>query len=317
MYVLAVTKAGSGEEANWVFFDPEAGDVVTAQDGKEISHLILCTVKKTTPTPEHADHADTPTTPTTPTGPVVETDRVADTGSSTGLGILAAGALIAGAGALFLASSSGRPPLMRRRPLLAVGLGLTVLAVALLIWVMQRGGESVGSAYDCDGVGHESPRPHSKPSPLSRKARLRNCSGSRPSVSTRRCTVRVSAPTARSILSPVRSCGSRGSREFDPERSVPRSSLATSRPVTSRDVFAELADVDVGDKVQSAENGKVIAYRVVRASAIDKVEVTSDPAVWGLNASGSRLAIITCDDAFGFRGDGHRVANYVVIAERV
>ena len=31
---------------------------------------------------------------------------------------------------------------MRRRPLLAVGLALTVLTVALLTWVMQRGGES-------------------------------------------------------------------------------------------------------------------------------------------------------------------------------
>jgi LPXTG-motif cell wall-anchored protein len=94
MYVLAVTKAGAGEEANWVFFDPEAGDVVTAQGGKEISHLILCTVKETAPS--------TPTTPKPPTGPVVETDRVADTGSSTGLGLLAGGALLAAAGAFFL-----------------------------------------------------------------------------------------------------------------------------------------------------------------------------------------------------------------------
>ena len=34
-YVLAVTKAGS--QVNWVFFDPKAGDVVTAVDEKDIS----------------------------------------------------------------------------------------------------------------------------------------------------------------------------------------------------------------------------------------------------------------------------------------
>jgi LPXTG-motif cell wall-anchored protein len=92
MYVLAVTKAGAGDEANWVFYDPNEGDVVTAVEGKQISHVILCTVKEETPS--------TPSTPSTPTGPVVETDRVADTGSSSGLGLLAAGALIAAAGAV-------------------------------------------------------------------------------------------------------------------------------------------------------------------------------------------------------------------------
>ena len=84
-----------------------------------------------------------------------------------------------------------------------------------------------------------------------------------------------------------------------------------------RDVFANLADVDVGDKVQVVDKGKTMTYRVTRASAINKYEVTSDEAVWGPNTSRSRLAIITCDDAFGFRGDGHRVANFVVIADRV
>ena len=83
-----------------------------------------------------------------------------------------------------------------------------------------------------------------------------------------------------------------------------------------RDVLADLADVDVGDRVQIVDGGRTIAYRVTRASAIDKSKVTTDQAVWGTNTSRSRLAIITCDDAFGFRGDGHRVANFVVIAER-
>ena len=65
------------------------------------------------------------------------------------------------------------------------------------------------------------------------------------------------------------------------------------------------------------EDGKSVTYRVTRARAIDKKKVTTDQAVWGPNSSRSRLAIITCDDAFGFRGDGHRKANFVVIADKV
>ena len=106
-YVLAVTKAGS--QVNWVFFDPKAGDVVTAVDEKDISHLILCTVPTTTkppttepPTTEPPTTEPPTTEPPTTKPPVVETDRVADTGSTTALGVFAAGAMIAGAGALFL-----------------------------------------------------------------------------------------------------------------------------------------------------------------------------------------------------------------------
>ena len=101
-YAIVVTKAADenalppGEKANWVFWSPEAGDIVTAVQGKGISHVIVCTIKSTSSTPS------TPGTPTKPTGPVVETDRVADTGSSTGLGLLAAGAVIAGVGAIVL-----------------------------------------------------------------------------------------------------------------------------------------------------------------------------------------------------------------------
>jgi LPXTG-site transpeptidase (sortase) family protein len=84
-----------------------------------------------------------------------------------------------------------------------------------------------------------------------------------------------------------------------------------------RDVFARLSNVDVGDAVQVIEaDGRKRTYTVTRASAIDKQKLTTDQAVWGVNTSRSRLAIITCDDAFGYRDDGHRVANFVVIAER-
>ena len=83
-----------------------------------------------------------------------------------------------------------------------------------------------------------------------------------------------------------------------------------------RDVFADLVDVDLGDKVQIYEKGKTITYRVTRAEVVDKYDLPSDPAVWGSNTSRSRLAIITCDDAMGYRSDGHRAANFVVLAER-
>jgi LPXTG-site transpeptidase (sortase) family protein len=85
----------------------------------------------------------------------------------------------------------------------------------------------------------------------------------------------------------------------------------------NRDVFADLADVDVGDAVLVvAADGTTAKYTVTRASAINKHDVTTDQTVWGANTSRSRLAIITCDDTQGFRRDGHRVANFVVIAER-
>jgi hypothetical protein len=97
-FVIVVTKAADenalpeGEKANWVFWFPEEGDVVPAVADKDISHVIWCTVPKTTTPPV--------TTPPV-TGPPVETDRVADTGSAAGLGLaLGATALVAGAGAM-------------------------------------------------------------------------------------------------------------------------------------------------------------------------------------------------------------------------
>ena len=56
---------------------------------------------------------------------------------------------------------------------------------------------------------------------------------------------------------------------------------------------------------------------MTRAGAIDKKKVTTDQTVWGANTSRTRLAIITCDDASGLRGGGHRVASLVVIADKV
>jgi len=61
----------------------------------------------------------------------------------------------------------------------------------------------------------------------------------------------------------------------------------------------------------------LVKYRVTRAGAIDKKKVTTDQTVWCENTSRTRLAIITCDDAYGLLGDGRRVANFVVIADKV
>jgi LPXTG-motif cell wall-anchored protein len=94
-YVLAVVKAGNTAKANEIYEEPEAGHYLSHATS-ENSHIILCSA-------ELEDDTSTPTpTPTKPTGPVVETDRVADTGSTTALGVFAAGAMIVGAGALFL-----------------------------------------------------------------------------------------------------------------------------------------------------------------------------------------------------------------------
>src|ERR687897_409694 len=92
-YVLAVVKAGNTDKANEIYEEPEAGHYLSHATS-ENSHIILCSA-------ELEDDTSTPT-PSKPTGPVVETDRVADTGSTTALGVFAAGAMIAGAGALFL-----------------------------------------------------------------------------------------------------------------------------------------------------------------------------------------------------------------------
>ncbi|MDF3046846.1 MAG: class sortase [Ornithinibacter sp.] len=194
---------------------------------------------------------------------------------------------------------------MRRGPLLAVGLALTVLAVALLTWVLQRGGES---AEALPGTGTSSP---SASASTAGDVRIRI-----PAIG-------LDHETSGGGLTPEGTIDPdpgilmwfQGLDRVPPGRvgtAVIAGHVATGdRP----DVLAELAEVEVGDDVQVVEDGRTIPYRVTRAGPIDKVEVTTDEAVWGVNTSRSRLAIITCDDAFGFRGDGHRRANFVVIAE--
>lgn len=110
-YALVTSKAGNenaleeGQYPNQVWWAPKAaqGNTVTAVAGKNISHVILCTVPKktTTPPPRTSPPVTKPPVTKPPvtkppvTGPVVETDRVADTGSAAGLGMAAAATVLA------------------------------------------------------------------------------------------------------------------------------------------------------------------------------------------------------------------------------
>lgn len=81
------------------------------------------------------------------------------------------------------------------------------------------------------------------------------------------------------------------------------------------DVFAKLTSVGVNDKIVVTDRrGTTTTYVVTRAYTASKELLREDPAVWGTLSKGKRLALVTCDDAMGRRPDGHRLANYVVIA---
>jgi sortase (surface protein transpeptidase) len=83
------------------------------------------------------------------------------------------------------------------------------------------------------------------------------------------------------------------------------------------DVFSRLPELRTGQRVRVGyKDGDVLDMKVVRAEVVDKGRLQHDPDVWGSNDSTRRVALITCDDALGFRSDGHRVANFVAIAER-
>ena len=82
------------------------------------------------------------------------------------------------------------------------------------------------------------------------------------------------------------------------------------------DVFSRLPELRTGQRVRVGyRNGDVLDMKVVRTEVLDKGRLQHDPDVWGSNVSTRRVALITCDDALGFRSDGHRVANFVAIAE--
>ena len=170
---------------------------------------------------------------------------------------------------------------MRRGPLLAVGLALTVLAVALLTWVMQRGGES---AQASPGTATSGPSPSS--------SATANTSAD---VRIRIPAIGLDHETSGGVLT------AKGTIDPDPGTLMWFQGLDRVQP-------GRVGTAVIAGHVATGDRPDVLAE-------LAEVEVTTDETVWGVNTSRSRLAIITCDDAFGFRGDGHRRANFVVIAE--
>jgi len=82
------------------------------------------------------------------------------------------------------------------------------------------------------------------------------------------------------------------------------------------DAFAQLSTLKIGDRVQiGQEDGDVLNLTVRSATTMDKEELRRSDLVWGDARDKRLVALVTCDDAFGLRDDGHRAANYVAIAE--
>lgn len=205
---------------------------------------------------------------------------------------------------------------MRRSPLLAVGFILTVLGVALFLQGMQRDVEAAGTSLGLpvpSWIGGNASVP---PAPV----------GDADS------TLRLRIP-AIGLDRPMSGEGLSRDGRIDPDpgsvmwfdgsdRVAPGDKgtavIAAHVSVEGKpDAFARLSEVGVGDSVDVADADGTVSHFVVKsATAIPKSRVTTDQAVWGPNSRSPRLAILTCDDAFGFRGDGHRVANLVLIAER-
>lgn len=79
------------------------------------------------------------------------------------------------------------------------------------------------------------------------------------------------------------------------------------------DVFARLHEVTIGTIFSVGDPARV--FRVSKAFVADKDALTTDADVWGENGTVRRVVLVTCDDGLGYRTDGHRVANYVVVGE--
>lgn len=88
--------------------------------------------------------------------------------------------------------------------------------------------------------------------------------------------------------------------------------VANGRP----DAFYNLDKLHRGSVVRLRDAaGTTITLNVVQTLTIDKRQLQTNQSVWGSNTTVRRIALVTCDDALGLRPDGHRVANFVAIAE--
>lgn len=83
------------------------------------------------------------------------------------------------------------------------------------------------------------------------------------------------------------------------------------------DIFASLVELSPGDVIQTTDVDTRLAWRVSAVELLDKGAVQRDPRVWDDQRRTRRLVLITCDDAHGFRDDGHRKANLIIIAEPI
>jgi LPXTG-site transpeptidase (sortase) family protein len=216
---------------------------------------------------------------------------------------------------------------MQRRPLLVGALVALVGAALILFWV-QRGADAVPDASAPAATASVTTAPTPTPSATSPTATPDTAEPPPSTAVSTGATLRIPGIDLAAGLHPE---GLREGRINPPagtvmwftgyDRVAPGAvgtSVIAGHVVAGgrSDVFANLSRVRVGDRVELAgTDGTTRAFTVVRAGVVDKNDLTTDQTVWGGNSSVRRLAIITCDDAYGFRGDGHRVANYVVIAE--
>jgi LPXTG-site transpeptidase (sortase) family protein len=82
------------------------------------------------------------------------------------------------------------------------------------------------------------------------------------------------------------------------------------------DVFYHLDRLHKGSVVRLRDaDGRTLTMKVVQTLTVDKTALQTNQTVWGGNTTVPRIALVTCDDALGLRPDGHRVANFVAIAE--
>ena len=82
------------------------------------------------------------------------------------------------------------------------------------------------------------------------------------------------------------------------------------------DTFFELDAVQEGDEVTiTQQDGDELELTVVQVATVGKEELRTSDLVWGDEPDRRLVALVTCDDAQGFRADGHRAANHVVVAE--
>ncbi len=81
------------------------------------------------------------------------------------------------------------------------------------------------------------------------------------------------------------------------------------------DVFADLEDASAGESITVGyADGTELEFTITGAEVIDKAVLQTDPRVWGQKSDRAELVLVTCDDALGYRDDGHRSANLVVFA---